>query len=410
MSDHAVLSASAAARWIACPGSIAMSAGKVDTSSEAADWGTAAHELAAWCLTGEKNAEAFRGRKIAAGTRYFTVNDEMIELVQTYVDIVRQYVANTGGQLLVEQRVDYSAVIGVPDSFGTGDAIILTQDELIIIDLKSGRGEIVDAFENYQLRMYGLGALEEFGLVSDFTSLRKVIVQPRVSSKPSEHVESVDDLIAFARLAAKQGKIAMLCLDGAEDPRDHLEPTEKGCRWCRAKSTCPKLRDEMVNLVRGREPSEPVSDDEFEDLTVAKVTEEIPTDYLQVAYSKIDLFEGWLKAIRAEALSRCERGEFPGYKMVQGKQGNRAWSNEEEAEALLKASRLKQDEMYKFTVISPTQAEKVLESKPRIWKKVEALITRGEGKPIMVPESDKRTALATAADFEDVSGSIDDLI
>lgn len=411
MTTHAVLSASAAARWIPCPGSVALSAGKVDSSSVYADWGTAAHELASWCLTGEHDAAVFLGRKIAAGTRYFTVDTEMAECVQTYVNVVREYVANTNGQLLVEQRVDYSAVIGVPDSFGTADAIILAGDELIVIDLKTGQGEHVDATENYQLRMYALGALEDYSLVSDFTTVRLVISQPRVSRHPSEHIDSVGDLLAFARLATKQGQIAMLCLDGAEDPMAHLEPGEKQCRWCRAKATCPKLRDEVFATVSGKKREE-VTYADFEDLTAVKIDAATPVDQLVVMYEKRDLVKSWLEAVIAEALSRGEEGNLPGYKMVAGKRGSRAWTSEEEAEAALKGMRLKVDEMYDFKLISPTKAEKLLKENPRKWKKVLPLISQSEGKPTLVPESDKREAIkrVTDDDFETIAPNNDDLV
>lgn len=412
MAAHATLGASKADQWIECPGSIALSAGKKNTTSTYADWGTAAHELASWCLTSEteSDAAAYLGRKIAVADKYFTVDDEMVECVQRYVDIVREYVANTGGHLLVEHRVDYSAVIGVPESFGTADAIILAGDELIVIDLKTGRGEEVDAFENKQMRMYALGALEDFGLVSDFNTVRKVIVQPRINWNPSEHVDTVDELNAFAAKAARAGQIAMLCLDGADDPLLHLNAGEKQCRWCKAKATCPALAATVAGVVRGAEIEDvEFTDNPFEDITAEVIDAATPNDYLLSAYNSLDLVKGWMDAVLAEAYARGERGEFPGHKMVNGKRGARAWSDPEAAEATLKAMRLKVEQMYKFSLQTPTQMEKVLKENPRKWKKVEALIVQPEGKPVLVPVSDKRPALPTAATFEPIQPE-DDLV
>jgi hypothetical protein len=126
--------------------------------------------------------------------------------------------------------------------------------------------------------------------------------------------------------------------------------------------------------------------------------------------SKADLIEGWLKAIRAEVESRLLAGEsVQGYKIVQGKRGNRAWADKAEAEALLKSMRLKVEEMFDLTLISPTSAEKLAKAAvigPRQWPKVQALITQPEGNPSVAPESDKRPALvmsAVANDFDDMT-------
>lgn len=164
MSSHALLSASAAPRWMSCAGSVALTRDMPDQTSAYAEDGTRMHTAAAEMLLGQPVS--------------VRLDDEELDVVQTYVDYVTREAA--GHQLLVEQRVDYSDVIGVEDSFGTSDAIILAGDTIIICDLKTGRGVKVDAEENEQLMLYALGALEVFGMVGDFKFAKLVILQPRL--------------------------------------------------------------------------------------------------------------------------------------------------------------------------------------------------------------------------------------
>lgn len=417
MTKHAVLSASSSGRWLECPGSIALSHGLPDSSGEAARWGTAAHELASWCLEEDKDAEAYRGRFIEVEGTSYTVDDKMIGIVQVYLGHVRTLLAEHGGQLLVEQQVDYSAVVGVPESFGTADAIILGDDGvLVVVDLKTGQRE-VDARDNTQLRMYALGALEEFSLVQDFDSVRLVISQPPKSHTFSDELIRVSDLAPLAKLAAKQGQIAVALLEEVNDVkfdvkiRKHLNAGEHCDKfYCRAKAKCPKLRAVVAEAVF----------DDFEALdadsdNVAPRTVQTEAEHLAWLYSKLDLIESWCKGVREQAFELANTGEkLPGLKMVRGRAGNRAWADEAEAEAVLKSMRLKLGEMYKQSLQSPTQIEKLLKDSPRRLNKVLPLITRSEGKLVLVPESDKRAAVdvAPVADSFDVvtDETTDDLV
>ena len=388
--SHAQLSPSSAVRWMACPGSVALCKdlpGSValckdlpDTSSSFADEGTDAHELAAICLELGTDASGYVGTIREKGT---IVDMEMALAVQDYVDYVRNVVQVTDGILLVEQRLPISTITGEPDAHGTSDAVILTDDELIVVDLKYGRGVPVAADNNPQLQIYGLGALREFSPVQDFKTVRMVIHQPRLGAV-SEWSQTVEELEAF-------GADVMLAADMASADGAPLFPTDKGCRFCKAKATCPALRKEVLDCFEIIKP-------------------QAAPDQLAVAMSKADLIEAWIKAIRAEVESRLLAGDaVPGYKVVQGKRGNRAWTSKEEAEAALKAMRIKHDEMYDYSVISPTRAEQLAKAKvigERQWPKLQQLITQSEGKPSVAPESDKRPALvmsAVAAEFDDVT-------
>jgi hypothetical protein len=380
---HAKLSPSSAVRWMACPGSVRLTKDLPDDSSAFADEGTDAHELAALCLETNTDAKAYVGRVMEKGN---AVTDEMALAVQDYVDYVRDVVAATGGELLIEQKLSINHITGETGAKGTSDVVILAAPELIIADLKFGRGVPVDAMDNPQLQIYALAALEEFSLVGDFDRVRMVIHQPRLGAV-SEWTQTVEELNDFAIEVAEAAEITT---------RENapLLPTTKGCKFCKAKATCPALRDEVLNTFEAIKP------------------ETATTDELGEAMGKADLVEAWLKAIRAETETKLLAGvPVAGFKLVQGKKGNRAWTNKEEAEALLKTMRVPHDQMYDYSVISPTTAEKLHKSEvigPRQWPKVQALITQSEGRPSVAPESDKRPALVMSAvlsDFDDMTAT-----
>lgn len=444
MSDeHALFSASAASRWMACPGALALERGRPNTESEAASEGTAAHTLAAWCLESDvsSDAEAFLGRRIDVGHRTFEVDKDMAGHVNTYVNHVLSIAE--GHELMVEQRVDYSRYLfgkntldvayrfmnreGVMETrqvsvkdlaFGTSDAVILRDDgELVIIDLKYGANprNRVDAEDNPQLMLYALGAYDQYSMLGDFDRVRMIIVQPRLDHV-SEWVQTVEQLEAFAKKAelAQIHGLNLLSRDPAAIKPLDLNPGEKQCHWCRAKATCPALKD-LVGV------SVPAVADDFEDLTSgaeALVDEGVTEVVWQAPKAEtLELIEQWIKAQRAEIERRLFLGEaLADWKVVAGKKGNRAWTNAEEAEAALKGFRLKVEEMYSMTVISPTTAEKLAKAGtigPRQWAKAQELITQAEGKPSVAPASDKRPGIsvtATADDFDVVTDDGADLV
>lgn len=242
-----------------------MEAGIPDRGSEFADEGTAAHFLASECLEGEHDAKFFLGQVIEvsdAGVNWwkgektgtdgscFKADADMCREVQKYIDFVRE--AAQGGELHVEQRLPiFGGALG--DQFGTSDGVIIFPKKLKDVDLKYGRGVQVFAEESEQLMLYALGALDEFDLLGEIEEVELTIFQPRLN-----HVDtwtcSVEHLRAFEQRAIAAGKLALEISEdqamGVGGPAPVvLNPGPDQCRFCKAKATCPALRDQVLATV-----------------------------------------------------------------------------------------------------------------------------------------------------------------
>jgi hypothetical protein len=360
---HAKYSPSGASGWTRCA-----DWASDPTGSKYANWGTAAHEIAARALENSKAAVEYKGLTLVIDGDDYLVDDDMVECVQEYIDIIR----NLGGVLLVEQRMPISHLTGEEGAGGTADAVIFKGNEMIVADLKTGMGVRVDADMNEQLLMYGHAAMTMFEPVAEFDTVRLMIIQPRIGHV-SEFAISVEALTEWGlRL-----KIATTVVPG-----------DKQCRWCARKATCETLNAYVTSTVES-----------CEDVNALEASQ------LAGALKAVDLVETWCKAVRAEAERRLLDGQsVPGFKLVEGKKGSRAWDKADDIEALLKTMKLTVEQRYDMKLISPTSAEKLHKSGaigPHQWEKLQAHITQKSGSPSVAPASDKRPAISTAVSPEE---------
>lgn len=466
MSVHATLSPSGAAGWMRCAPKLAMEYGLADQSSGFADEGTAAHFLASEALEQSKNTASWLGCTIVvwsdaasrkrgtnwygkdqipapAARREYEVDHEMAGFVQNYVDAIHSRIEQfklrgaVSVELLVEIRVEFSGFVGFPEQFGTSDVILLIEwadgaMQVDVNDLKYGRGVVVHAadFEltdsgvcieitdgtrgNEQMMIYALGAYDQFQALGDYTRASWCIHQPRLGHV-SEAECNVAVLLDWARdylkPAAERSIMYLESRNVAFSPSD-FSPGEKQCMWCKAKGSCAAAAKHVFDSITG----DFVDLDEVIADQVAPAAQDrighMTPEQLSACMLLADFVENVVKGWRARVEGKLLTGEpVPEFKLVDGKQGNRAWTSEQEAEAALKAFRLKQEQMYKFKVISPTDAEKLLaKESPKRWTKLQPLIQRAPGKPSVAHVSDKRPALLLAPledAFDKVEGEDD---
>ena len=373
--SHAVLAASSAHRWLRCPPSALACAGKPDVASEAALQGTAAHELAEWKLR----------RALHQGPSVRPVSDwqdpEMEEATDDYVSFIQEQVtkARTSGVeplVLVEQRVDFSHL--VPEGFGTADAIIVADRVLSVVDLKYGVGILVEAQNNPQLMLYGLGALGLFDSLYDIEQVALTIFQPRRESVSTWQL-SVAELNEWANKTLRPQ--AVLAAEGAGEYR-----AGDWCQFCKIAPTCRARAEAMLSLAR-HEFAKPATLDNTE---IADVLAKIP-----------DLTR-WAGDVQDYALSQALAGEsFEGFKLVEGRSIRRYTDERAVAQA---ASDAGFTDIYKRSLLPITGMEKLM-GKRKFAETIGQYVTKPAGKPTLVPVSDKRPELTRSSAAHDFKKS-----
>lgn len=388
---HSKLSASAAYRWTECPGSVPAiaSLGEVDTGSVYAEEGTALHAAAERCLLNNASAEDLPSPftyESDGEIKTIELDFEQREAIQKSLDYVRAL----GGNPITESRVVYGYDLDVPpeDAFGTCDIILPIDDTIHIIDFKFGRG-YVSAFENKQLILYAIGALSSLELLGDtFEHIFLHIVQPRVSSFPQPPFEMVrddlDEWVEYFRRKAAEVYEAERTFDlkSKEWVKKYLTPSAEACKFCPFKPHCPAL---------------------FEEVEWVEEQLDIKDRDISGILSKREIIRDFLNAIEKEAMKLLLDGkEIEGYKLIEGRQGNRRWGDAAKLEAKLKELGIAEEKMYaKPSLLSPAQMEKALKkelSQPEI---IEEFIVRNPAKPTLAEESVSGKPWSPSADVDE---------
>lgn len=363
MAEHAVLSASGSHRWLNCTPSARLELEFENTGSEAAREGTAAHAL---CEHKLKRALHMRSRRPASDYD----SDEMEECTDAYVDFVmEQY--ETAKQvcedpvILIEQRLDFSCY--VPDGFGTGDCLIISDDRLHIIDFKYGMGVLVEAEDNPQMKLYALGALAVYDALYDIREVSMTIFQPRRENVSTWSIP-VEDLKAWAENELKPR--AKMAYDGEGE----YLPGE-WCTFCRAAVRCRARAEEKLKLAQTEFRMPPLlTDAEIEDILAV-----LP-----------DLTK-WANEITAYALDTAlnHGKEWNGFKVVQGRSVRKYRDEAAVAEAAKEAG---YKDIYRQSLIPLTEMQRLM-GKDRFEEILGGLITKAPGRPTLVPKSDRRPAM-----------------
>lgn len=379
---HAVLSASGASRWMACTPSAALEKNIPDQTSEFAMEGTAAHELSEIYLQYEigEIVKGTRTRRINKFREHSTFySQEMVDYVEKYVDIVVEKINEAKARsadavILLEQRLDFSE--WVPKGFGTGDVVIISDGVLEVVDLKYGKGVEVSAVDNPQLRLYGLGAYNQYEMLYDIEKVSMTIVQPRLDNVSTETLLA-SDLVAWAENEVKPKALMAWEGEGEFAPGEH-------CRFCKIRSTCRARADENLELAK-YEFADPI------ELSAELGLDEIGKILLQAAELK-----KWVADIEKYALEQTEKygKKIDGWKLVEGR-SNRKYTDETKVFETLKEEEFKEDAIAPRKLLGITALEKEL-GKKVFTALLSEYIVKPPGKPTLVPESDKRPELNSA--------------
>lgn len=382
---HAKLSPSAAYRWINCPGSVTLSEQCPPAPSSAyADEGTLAHAVAETKLmlqskkiTKKQYTKDLKGLLKADDGLYWT--GEMDEATTFYADRVMETLAAAGKDavLLIEQRLDLD--FWAEGSFGTSDAVVIGDGVLEVTDFKYGKGIKVDAPGNPQLRLYGLGAATLYEGLYEFDRVRMTIVQPRLDHVSTEELP-LQDLIDWGYMVREKAAEAAA---GSEE-----RACGDWCRWCPAKAICRTRAEKQLDLAR------------YEFKKPALLTNEEIAEIL----GRIDELTAWAKDVQDFALQGALDGEhFAGWKLVEGR-AVRKYADDLKVAEVLQAAGYPEAAIYERKLLGITAMEKLV-GKKKLTETLGDLIVKPAGKPVLVPESDKRDAINTKEsareDFKD---------
>lgn len=365
---HALLSASSAHRWLACPPSAVAAEMYSTEDTEFTQEGTLAHEVAEWVASG-KSKDTHLDKGLDEG-----ITLEMLECAQGYRDYIQEQIKTDTATVLLEQRVDFSP--WVPDGFGTADCIIIQGDTLEVIDYKFGKGVAVSAEDNPQMKLYGLGALNDYGFACDVSKVRLHIFQPRINNI------SVDELTVEELTEWAENTVKPIAVKAAKGEGEYL--AGEHCRFCPHAGRCRTLTKTCTELIKTHG---------FESTVEVLAPWEV-AEVLRMS-SQVSL---WLKSVKDQALTTLlNGGEIPGYKVVEGKLGDRKWTDEIQIVETLKKAGYQLNDITETKLLSPAAMDKSI-GKKKVAELLTEFISRAPGAPTVVLETDKRPKYDQAAE------------
>lgn len=369
MANHAILAASASHRWLNCPPSARLTERIPDNGSIYAAEGSEAHELCEYKLRQLLGMEAHNPLDISIGLRYYdgTMEDAATgyaAFVQELLEEIRKTCSDP--IVMVEQKLDYSR--WVKDGYGTGDAVIVADGTLHVVDFKYGTGVPVSAEGNSQMRLYALGALDMFSELYDIDTVVMTIYQPRLANISTDTI-SKTDLLDWAENTLRP--LADLAYKGEGDLN-----AGNWCRFCKLRSTCRKRAEANLAMVQHDFKLPPTLSDEE----------------IAVILDKLDDLISWAGDVKEYALNAALHGtRFHGWKLVEGRSNRRYTDEAAVAQIVSETGR----DPYEHKLLGITAMEKLL-GKKQFATLLSDLVERPQGKPVLVPASDKRPEMTNA--------------
>lgn len=385
---HAFLSASGAHIWLNCPAAPRASEHVEDTGSEYAREGTLAHSIAELKVR-KQFVEPMGERTFKTRLNKLKKNElyqaEMLAYTDAYLEFVKgvSYGFSSRPYIVVEQELDLSKY--VPESFGTADCVIVGGDVLHIIDFKYGKGVPVHAEGNPQIRLYALGALTRYIMIYPIKTVRMTIFQPRLENTDTAEMTAAD-LLAWGESIKPKAQAAFMGVGGFH--------AGEHCQFCKIRATCRERAEKAMSAVKTIEEH---ADQKGPELSLEEVGA-LLTECTAANVVK------WVKQLQDYALTKTLDGEnVPGWKAVAGRT-SRAFKDFNEVEKILVDKGYKRAVLYKREPETLTAIEHLL-GKPTFSDLLAEQVIKSNGKPALVPESDRREpyhAESAAADFQNV--------
>lgn len=369
MANHAILSASASYRWLNCPPSVRLTERIPDNGSIYAAEGSEAHALCEYKLRKLLGMEVQNPLDTPVGLQYYdnTMEDAATGYAAFVLELLEEIRKSCPDPIvMVEQRLDFSR--WVKDGFGTGDAVIVVDGTLHVIDFKYGTGVPVSAEGNSQMRLYALGAVDMFGELYDIDTVVMTIYQPRLTSISTDTI-SKTDLLDWAENTLRP--LADLAYKGEGDLN-----AGSWCRFCKLRSTCRKRAEANLAMAQHDFKLPPTLSDEE----------------IAVILDKLDDLISWAGDVKEYALNATLHGKhFEGWKLVEGRSNRRYTDEAAVAQIVSDTGR----DPYEHKLLGITAMEKLL-GKKQFATLLSNLVERPQGKPVLVPASDKRPEMTNA--------------